>query len=255
MNRALCGLAIAASLLWVPRVSAQENNPLTRDEVSVIKKKLQAVFDALGQAPLGYSKENENFSLPTEAYKNSKSGLWQPIGASAERNFGTQKKAEQENQDLQKDYQKKILEAQAKGDYQEIARLSQEMQKTASEKQLKTVEASKEPIRVDIRFNGNPGATIDPDAVLFEHPGVIALKSDDQSTPGKERINIYYDPVSLKDTKQLSRVDMKMPEDGSKNRVAVLNVTVELYGPLKEIEPWAKKFDSLKILAQISGAH
>ena len=44
-------------------LGAQPSN-LTRDEVSVIKKKLVAIVDALGQPPKGYVKEDEDLVFP-----------------------------------------------------------------------------------------------------------------------------------------------------------------------------------------------
>jgi hypothetical protein len=87
---------------------------------------------------------------------------------------------------------------------------------------------------------------------VFEHPGVIALKSNVEN--GSERIAIYFDPVALKDTKQLSRVDLKMPEDGVAKRTLVLSVTIDVTGPVAEIEPWVKNVDSKKVLSQIDPA-
>jgi len=254
MTRLASAIAIAAVLLFVHDVRAQEENALTRDEVAIVKKKLVNVLDALGQPSSGYSIEHENFNLPTDAYKMRETGMYQLLSASAERTFGTQKKTEKQNKDLEKEFQKKFAEAQAKGDYQEIAKLSQEMQKKSGEAQLKAVEGQKDPINVDVRFNSNPGATIDPDAVLFERAGVIALKSKDENSVGKGRVQVYFDPVSLKETKQLSRVNMKQPEKGVAKRTTVLNVTVEFSGPVNEIEPWAKKIDVSKVIAQIDAA-
>jgi hypothetical protein len=227
---------------------AQDEQSLTRDEVSVIKKKLVAVLEALGQ-PAGYSLEHEDFNLPTEAYKNSGTGKFSLTGASANRRFGTEKKTEEESKDLQKEYQKKIAEAQAKGDYAEMSRIAMEMQQKSGQMQLKATEGHKDPVQVSVSFNSNPGAVIDPDMVVFERPGVIALKSGVEN--GSERIAVYCDPVSLKDTKQMSRVEMKQPEGGVAKKTLVLNVTIEVTGPTAGIEPWVKLVDVKKVLAQI----
>jgi hypothetical protein len=227
---------------------AQDEKSLTRDDVSVIKKKLVAVLEALGQ-PAGYSLEHENFNLPTEVYKSSTEGRYNLIGASAERKFGTQKKTEEESKDIQKEYQKKMAEAQAKGDYAAMSKLAMEMQQKVGAMQVKATDAQKDPIQVDVELNHNPGAVIDPDAVVFEHPGVIALKSNVEN--GAERIDIYFDPVSLKDTKQLSRVDLKQPEGGVAKKTLVLTAVIDVTGPTAEIEPWVKKVDVKKVLAQI----
>ena len=250
MKRILSLLLPVMVLVLAPVLRGQEEKMMTRDEVAVIKKKLVAILGAIGQAS-GYAIENEHFNLPTEAYPVNNTSRYYPPGASANRRYGTQKAAEKSAQDLQKEYQKKMLEAQAKGDYQTMSKLAQEMQQKASAEQLKGVEQAKEPIDVDVRMNSNPGATIDPDAVLFEKPGVIALKSVDASNSAHERVWIYVDPVALKNTSQLSRVDMKLPDGGVTKKNTVLNVTIELAGPVTEVETLAKNVNTTTVLAQI----
>ena len=254
MRKAQHLMTFVMAALVAAGARAQDENSLTRDEVAQFKKRLVNVLEALGQPPAGYTVEHESFNLPTDAYKDRATGKFHPLSAGADRNYGTQKKAQAAGGELQKEYQKKMLEAQAKGDYQELGRLSQEMQRKMSETQLKAVEGNKEPVSVTVHFNSNPGAVIDPDAVLFERPGVIALKSTDEGNPGHVRVAIYCNPVSLKETRQLSRVNMKQPEGGVTKKTLVLSVTVEFSGPASEVEPWAKKLDTKKILAQIDGA-
>ena len=252
---ALAFFALGALLSVGPasgRAPAQDEKSLTRDEVSVIKKKMTAVFEALGQPP-GYSVEHEEFSLPTEAYKNSNTGKYSLIGGSAHRRFGTEKKSQEESKDLQKEYQKRIAEAQAKGDYAEMANIAKEMQQKSGQMQLRATEGHKDPVEISLSLNNNPGAVIDPDMVVFEHPGVIALKSGVENA--SERIDIYFDPVSLKDTKQLSRVDLKHPEGGVAKRTLVLDISIDVTGPPAEIEPWVKKVDVKKVLAQIDAGN
>ncbi len=254
MNRTAIVTLLAGCLLGFGHARAQEETSLNRDEVSKIKKKLVACLEALGSAPAGYAMERENFNLPTQNSKVNQTGRWYLVGGSAEREYGTEKAAQKQSKDLEQEYQKKFAEAQAKGDYQEIARLSQEMQKKAGEANLKAVEGKKEPISIDVYLNSGSGATIDPDAVLFEKPGVIALKQTDSGESDKTHVNVYFDPVSLKDTKQLSRVDLKTPEGGVSNRATVLNITIQLQGPTKDVEALAKKIDTGKVLAQIDAA-
>jgi hypothetical protein len=254
MNRTAIVSLLAACLLGVGHPRAQEENSLNRDEVSQIKKKLVAAFEALGSAPAGYAMERESYNLPTQASKVQETGRWYPTGSSADREYGTEKAAKAQSKSMEKEYEKKFAEAQAKGDYQELARLAQEMQKKAGEANLKAVETKKEPINVDVNFNYGSGATIDPDAVVFEKPGVIALRSTDGGETEKVRVTVYFDPVSLKNTKQLSRVEMKTPEGGITRRSSVLNITIQLHGPTAEVEAWAKKIDTGKVLAQIDAA-
>jgi len=239
---AFCGLAIAG------------DHPLNRDEVSVIKKKFVACFEALGKAQAGYTMEDEDFNLPTEAYKNDKSGKFSPIGCTSTRKYGTEKAQQKSSEEMSKEYQKKMLEAQAKGDYATMSALAQEMQQKMSQQQLHAVDAMKQPVSVDVQFNDYGGETIDPDAVVFERAGVIALKKKSEASSDKGTVVIYCDPVNLKDTKQLSRVDLKKPEDGVTNRIAVLSVTFRFQGPMAEIEEWAKRVDTKKALAQIDAA-
>jgi hypothetical protein len=232
---------------------AQNSVPYTRDEVSILKKKLVATLDAVGQPPAGYTKEKENFNLPTDASKNHESGLFYPAYGNGYREYGADKSAQKSQKEMEKEYQKKVAEAQAKGDYQAIAKLAQEMQQKAGEMQLKSIEGKKVPIEIHVSLNQSSGEAIDPDGVLFEKTGLIALKEKNDGNDEKSRIRIFFDPVSLKDTKQLSKVDMKMPEKGVNSKTAVYNITMEFDGPTAEVEAWAKKIETGKILAQIDG--
>jgi len=252
MTRRLSSIVTFAALFLGIAV-AQNSVPYTRDEVSTLKKKLVAALDAIGQPPAGYAKERENFNLPTEASKNHDSGLFHPAYGSSSRTYGTDKTAQKSEKDLQKEFEKKVAEAQAKGDYAAISKLSQEMQQKAGQMQLKNIEGKKVPIEIHININSNSGEAIDPDGVLFERTGVIALKEKNDGNDEKSRVRIFFDPVNLKDTKQLSKVDMKMPEKGVKSKTSVYNITIEFNGPTSEIEAWAKKIESGKVLAQIDG--
>ena len=250
MPRACISVAIAALLVICSEARAQENS-LMRSEVSVIKKKLVGTLDALGQPPAGDTVEQESYNLPTDISRVESSGMYYPVNASASRRYGTQKASERAGADLQNEYQKKMLDAQAKGDYQEMARLAQEVQQKAAQTQSKMIEGRKDPTEISVQFNSNPGTTIDPDAVVLEKPGMIALRSLGDNTAGKVRITMYFDPVSLKDTKELSRVDMKLPEAGVAKRTTVLNISLELNGPTDDVEPWVKRIEVRKVLGQI----
>jgi hypothetical protein len=60
--------------------------------------------------------------------------------------------------------------------------------------------------------------------------------------------------VSLKDTKQLSVVEFKEPQDSVGGKVVVLNIVVRLSGPGAEVEGWAKRIGKGKVLAQVDVA-
>jgi hypothetical protein len=242
----LTGVLLATAL-------AQKEVPLTRDEVSVFKKKLVAMFDALGDVPAGYAKEDEDFNLPTEVYPGRSAGRFNPIYCSATRTCGTDKAVAKTNANLEKEYKKKMMEAQAKGDYVAMQKYAQEMQQKMGQTQVQAVDSHKEPIDISVCLNTFTGATIDPDAVVLEKAGVIALKREDEVGSGRGAVTVYFDPVSLKDTKQLSSVRLESPEAGISKRSGVLTATITFTGPLAEIEPWAKRIDTKKILSLIDG--
>lgn len=249
-RHAACSVVIG--ILLLTNLVAQDQIALTRDEVSVLKKKLQGAAEALGKSPEGYTKEDEDFYLPTESYRQQ-SGNFSPASPSVTYRFGggSEQKKKKSSQDFEKEYKKRMAEAQAKGDAQEMIKISQEMQKKAGEMQLEEIESSKEPVQVTIRLNAESSQAIDPDGVLFESQGVIGMRVDHDETQGRSRIAVFVDPVSLQDTKNLSRADMKMPEEGVKEKTKVLNVTVEMEGPADIVEPWAKALAVKKVLAQI----
>ncbi len=250
MIRPRCLFIAAAVFLLIFQAQAQNEKSLTRDEVTVFKKKLVAIFESLGQPPAGYSMERESYSLPTDAYTKEGGSSYSPVDAHATREYGTSKNAEDASKDLEKEYKKKMLEAQAKGDYQEMSRLAQEMQQKAGQLSLKTEESRKDPIRVNIGLNSGGGESIDPDAVVHEQSGVIALRQMD-ATPERSSVKVYFDPVTLKDTKQLSKVTLNYPEGGVAKRTSVLHATIEFTGPAAEIQAWAKRADFKKALAQV----
>jgi hypothetical protein len=233
--------------------AAQDAQQYTRDEVGAVKKKIVAALDAAGELPEGYSKEKESFNLPTDVGKNTTSGLFYPVYGGGERRFGSEKAVQKDAKVMQKEYQKKMAEAQAKGDMAAITKLAQEMQLKAGQVQMKAVTGQKVPIEIQVQLNSNPGASIDPDAVVFEKPGVIALKEKKDGTEDEGRIRVFFDPVHLKDTKQLSRIDNKLPAKGTSSKTAVYNINIEFSGPIADIEAWAKRLDTGKVLSLIDG--
>jgi hypothetical protein len=256
MTRALklIALTVLFAFSLVPLAAYSEETQLTRDEVTVIKRKLMAVADALGQPPAGYAKEDESFDLPTAASKMGTTGAFYPLHASADFKFGGggEKKAKKSQKEIEAEYKKKMMEAQAKGDYQEMSKVVQEMQQKLGQSQMAAEESRKEPIDVSLQFNSNPGQTIDPDAVVFERPGVIALKFKTGGDEDKIRIAVYCDPVHLKDTKTLARVDLSdKQEKGVTKKTAVLNAVIEITGPPAVVEGWAKGIATDKVLGQV----
>jgi len=79
MFKLLLALAIIGPGLC--RAGDDKKALLTRDEVGVFKKKLVTVLDALGLPPAGFVKQKDDFSLPTEWYKEKGSLVSNHAGA------------------------------------------------------------------------------------------------------------------------------------------------------------------------------
>jgi len=237
-------------------VLAAEQNMLTRNEVTGFKKKLVAVFNAMGQPPTGYVKEDERFNLPTEVYKKDNSGKYEWVTPSMTSRFsgGGEKKAKKSQEQLQQEYEKKVAEAMAKGNYEEMSKLAEEMQKKIGEAHLAEVEGRKVPIEIQITLNTYESQMLDSDMILFEKPGVIALIVN-QKDENKNRLIICFDPITLKETNILSRMELKQPDGGVSNKTAVLNAKIEFTGPGAEIKAWAKQINIGGVLSQIDSSH
>lgn len=252
------------------KAQTREESPLTRDEVVAIKKKVIAVFDAAGQPPEGYVMK-EFFGLPTDVSVKPGSGKFRLLQVHAWRRFGDKaEKARKDAEQVRKDdaqrrqkeqgekMREKMREAMAKNDGGATMRqLSLEMQQLPfSEAEQQETPAPKQPSEIHIAFNQNARRAIDPDLILFEKPGVIAFKGtarEGLAYTGREPpfVEIYFDPVSLKNSKQLSKVEFKEPQDGVGKKDAMLFITIELSGPLADIEAWAKRVNVNSVLAQI----
>ena len=249
----LLALAVVTPGLCLAGEGADKKKLLTRDEVTVFKKKLVAVLDAMGPLPDGFAKQKDDFNLPTEFYLEN--GKLVSNQASARRELAIKgvKEAEAANKKAGVDYQKKVLEAQAKGDYQEMSRIMQEMQQQTSKTAYAGVQAQEEkklPIEVTVQLNNSEYKGIDPDMVVMERKGALALRTQqgEEGDP-KETVTVYFQPKALEDTKTLSRVEIKAGPVPSKTSVS--SVTIELEGPAAEVEAWVKRIDCKKVLAQI----
>lgn len=249
-------ILLSALLLAAPALHAEDAPQLSRDESAVFKKKLIGALDALGALPEAYVKETDNFSLPAEPQKGE-DGKPVALFASANRRLGSKasREAKKDMNDAGLDYQKKILAAQAKGDYAEVSRLSQEFSAKAAGAQMKVVDAQekkKDPIDVTVTLNSGSSREIDPDAVLVEKPGLLVLKEVvGDEADGKLRVHIDADPVKLKDTKKISRSELRGSSTSVGKTTTVLSVQIDLEGPAAEVEAWAKRVDAKKLLSLI----
>lgn len=233
---------------------AAERTSLKRSEVRQIKNKLVAVLNALGNSPPGYVKEDESFNLPTDIYTVGKTAKFRPAFASVSRNFvGDPGKGGASKKELEQEMQARINAAMAKGDFASIQSLTMEYRQKMMAVQSAIDSARKMvPIEVRVRCNVTTSAKIDPDGVLFESPGVIALKFK-QNRRGQSKVEVYFDPVSLKNTEELSKLVFRHPRKGVGRKSIVLNFRITVRGPPNLVEAWAKKFDTKAILRQIDG--
>jgi len=235
--QAVSGICLA--LFLVATAGAQQTN-LTRSEVAAIKAKVVTVQQAMGGDPSGYLKESEEYSLPTEA-NTAQAGKFWPITAGVSLRYTDRGSAEgQANMEkMATEYQAKMAAAVASGDMQAISRMSQEL--TQMQAAAMAPPVKKDDMSVSVRLNQNPTAGIDPDAVVLERPGVIALR--DKGTGERGDVTVYIDPVSLKATEELSKVELRTAEGGVTNKTGVFHVVIQLNGTLTDLESWVKTFD------------
>ncbi len=214
-----------------------------RDDLSALKDRLRGVIAALGEAPAPYAKESEDWSLPAYACADG-SGFF-PISASYRASLTTDAQQKQ----LEQDFQKQLMEAQAKGDYDAIAKLSQDMQAKAMA--MAQANQQNQPIQIGIQANGGGGQTIDPDTVVRDGVGFIALKDRQGGiSSGEERITFYFDKVALKDAQRIASFDL-----GGDQRVPgkrdLINLRVDISGPTPTVEAMATGLDTNAVLQQL----
>jgi hypothetical protein len=196
--------AVAAALLTLAIATAshaQESTSLTRSEVAALKAKLVAVQQAMGGDPSGYTKEEEDsFYLPTD-FNPAQDGKFWPITSSVQMQYtdegAVNSAAAMEK--FQADFQTRYVAAIASGNAEVIEKLLAEMaqMQNAALSAAMTPAAKKQDMRVDVQINMNPIVAIDPDAVVLEQRGVIALRDKDDAAGTSGTVTVYLDPVAL----------------------------------------------------------
>lgn len=235
---------ICLALLLCTSAIAQQNN-LNRAEVGIIKNKLVAVRQALGGDPAGYALESESFDLPTYFNPAGKGKFW-PITSSTYMNYTDKavQDAEANAEQAAAEFQAKYTAAVMSGNEAAMQAAMMGMMQAGNPAE------AKEDLSVNVQFNMNPMAGIDPDGVLFEKPGVIALK-DYQVGNQSGQLVVYVDPVKLRETETLSQVDLSTPQNGVDNRIGVFNVQITLRGAVADIEAVAQRLDTDAVLAVV----
>ncbi len=219
-----------------------QDDPVTRNEALALKTSVKAVVDALGAPPAGYARSKEEFDLPTSMGIDKSSGVFFLTQTRGEFEFTSGKSGEQ----LAQEYQTKMMAAQSKGDFAEIQRLTTEMQTTM----MSAMGAEMSKVQVNVILNTNPHQKIDPEGVIWEAPGAIALRTE--SSDNNTHLMLAFDPKALADTQTVSLVDLSEGlHAAAKQKTAVRTIVVEFRGPEAVVTEWAKGVDKGKILALI----
>lgn len=226
------------TLLFATAVSAQTS--LTRSEVAAIKAKIVTVQEALGGDPAGYLKESEDYSLPTD-FNPAQGGKYWPITSGVTLRYTDRGAAEGEAnvEKAAEEFQAKYAAAVVSGNVEAMTKLTEEL--TRLQAAALTPPAKKEDMTVYVQLNMNPSVGIDPDAVVLEQPGVIALRREDDGEEGE--VTVYIDPVALKATEELSKIELRTADDGVANKAGVFHVVIQLNGTLADLEAWVQDFD------------
>jgi hypothetical protein len=240
--RTIGGLGLAFVLA---ATAAAQQTSLTRSEVAAIKAKLVTVQQAMGADPAGYIKDSEDFNLPTDANPAQGGKFW-PITSSVSLRYTDRGTVEGQAsvEQAAEDFQAKYAAALASGNAEAITKMVEEMTRIQTQAAAAAMSpaAKKEPLQVYVQLNMNPSVGIDPDAVVLEQPGVIALREKEVSSD-EGSVTVYIDPVALQATQELSKIELRTADDGVTNKTGVYHVVIQLNGAVADIESWVKGFD------------
>ncbi len=113
-----------------------------------------------------------------------------------------------------------------------------------------TPAVKKENMQVYVQFNQNPSVGIDPDAVVLEQAGVIALRSK-RGSDDRGDVTVYLDPVALRATQELSKIELRTADTGVSNKTGLYHIVIQLNGSVTDAEAWVKNFNFAPMLGVI----
>ena len=247
--RTLFGSAVFLSLVLGGTAAAQQSTSLTRSEVTAIRAKLVAVQQAMGADPAGYLKESEDFNLPTD-FNPAKDGKFWPITSSIRLRY-TDKASTEGRANAEKavqDFRTKYAAAAASGNVEALTKMTTELQKLQAA--AMTPPAKQHPMDVNVQLNQNPTVGIDPAAVVLERAGIIALRDKNVSSDTGS-VTVYVDPVALKNSSDLAKIELRTADDGVGNKIGVYHVVIQLNGAVADLESWVKSYDFGAMLGAI----
>lgn len=244
-------VGVFLALLFVTAAGAQETS-LTRSEVAAIKAKIVAVQQAMGADPAGYLKDSEDFNLPTD-FNPAQGGKYWPITSGVTLRYKDRASAEgtANAEKAAQDFQTKYAAALASGDADAITKMVEEMTRVQTAAMAAAAAPRKENLQVYVQLNQNPTVGIDPDAVVLEQPGVIALRNVNDAASGRGDVTVYVDPVALRATEELSKIELRTDQGGVSSRTGVYHVVIQLNGTVADAEAWVNTFDFDRILGVI----
>ncbi len=234
-------LLLVATPAWL-LADGGNDEPVARDESLALKTTVKAVLEGMGAPPAGYAKAKEDFDLPTSMGFDKAAKRYYLAPTRADFEFTSGMSGEQ----MSKAYQEKIMAAQSKGDYEEMQRLTLELQQNM----MAAMNTEMSKITVTIALNHHAHQEIDPEGVIWETPGAIALRTPSNDT--NTQLMLAFDPKTLADTKTISLISLGEALNApASSKTAVRNVVIELDGPEAAVTAWAKSVDKAKILALI----
>jgi hypothetical protein len=234
-------LFLVATPAWLV-ADGGDDDPVARDEALALKTTVKAVLEGLGAPPAGYAKAKENYDLPTSMGVDKAAKRYYLAQTEADFEFTSGMSGEQ----MGKEYQTKIMAAQSKGDYAEVQRLSLELQQNM----MAAMNSEMSKITVKIYLNRSAYQEIDPEGVIWEIPGAMALRTE--SSDANTQLMLAFDPKTLADTKKISLISLGEALNApASSKTAVRNVVVELNGPEAAVTEWVKNVDKGKVLALI----
>ena len=214
-----------------------------RDDVSTLKKHMQDIVTAMPMPDAPYGRENENWQLPSYACQDDM-GI-RPVDISYTSRYSVEATLQQKNAA----FQKQIMEAQAKGDYEAMTNINQQVAQQAM--QQAALSQANAPVDISVAANTSDSGTIDPDAVVSDGQGFLAIRTSTDSTSNTENVSVYFDPVALKDAHQLASFDMG-GDYRVHSKLDLYSLRIDLEGPAKVVDKMVRGIDSSKVLSGLT---
>lgn len=233
-------LSASAHAAWCE--SGDQNVPFMRSDLVSVQQHMKRVIGALGALPAPYAMTDKNWNLPTSSC-HGKLGY-----AAVSVQYSGEYSVQQNAQDLQAAYQKKMMAARAKGDYAAMRKLVQQMM--ASSMAAGMAGTANQPVSIEIRANVSDNETINPLNVLRDGQGFIALRQPGGDA-NNETIVVYFDAVRLKDAHQLASFTLNN-NWRSPDKLALINMTFTLSGPKTRVEQLVKQLDTAAVLGELT---